>query len=137
MNEMEKKKKILIIDDEKSIRFIVENTFKKEFEVVSISDGKAALEYLNSGNLPDLIICDIQMPEIDGFELIKKVRASGFFEDIPLIMLSGNEESKDRIKCFDLGADDYIIKPFNPAELLARVRRRMNAREAYLKRGGI
>jgi len=131
------KKKILIIDDEKSIRLILEATFKELFEVISLDDGEKALNYLQSGNLPDLIICDIQMPNIDGFQFIEKIRNSGFFEDIPLIMLSGSEESKDRIKCFELGADDYILKPFNPKELMARVSRRLAAREVYLKRGGI
>ena len=131
------KKKILIIDDEKSIRLILEATFKDLFEVISLDDGEKALNYLQSGNLPDLIICDIQMPNIDGFQFIEKIRNSGFFEDIPLIMLSGSEESKDRIKCFELGADDYILKPFNPKELMARVSRRLAAREVYLKRGGI
>ena len=129
-------KKILAIDDEKSIRFIIENTFNKEFDITTMSNGKVALYWMQSGNLPDLIICDIEMPVMDGFEFVRKVRSSGFFDDIPLIMLSGKEESKDKIKCFEIGADDYIIKPFNPKEIIARIKRRLQSRDIYLERRG-
>jgi DNA-binding response OmpR family regulator len=129
-------KKILAIDDEKSIRFIIENTFNKDFDIVTMSNGKEALYWMQAGNIPDLIICDIEMPVMDGFEFIKKIRSSGFFDDIPLIMLSGKEESKDKIKCFEMGADDYIIKPFNPKELIARIKRRLQSRDIYLERRG-
>ncbi len=129
-------KKILAIDDEKSIRFIIENTFNKDFQITTMSNGKEALYWMQSGNLPDLIICDIEMPVMDGFEFIKKVRSSGFFDDIPLMMLSGKEESKDKIKCFEMGADDYVIKPFNPKEIIARIKRRLQSRDIYLERRG-
>ncbi len=129
-------KKILAIDDEKSIRFIIENTFNKDFEIKTMSNGKEALYWMQSGNLPDLIICDIEMPVMDGFDFIKNVRSSGFFDDIPLIMLSGKEESKDKIRCFEMGADDYVIKPFNPKEIIARIKRRLQSRDIYLERRG-
>ncbi len=129
-------KKILAIDDEKSIRFIIENTFNKDFEIKTMSNGKEALYWMQSGNLPDLIICDIEMPVMDGFDFIRNVRSSGFFDDIPLIMLSGKEESKDKIKCFEMGADDYVIKPFNPKEIIARIKRRLQSRDIYLERRG-
>lgn len=130
------KKKILAIDDEKSIRFIIENTFNKDFEVTSISNGMDALFYLQTGNLPDVIICDVEMPVLNGFEFIRKIRESGFFNEIPLIMLSGKEESADKIKCFEMGADDYVLKPFNPKELIARIKRRLEFKELYSQRRG-
>ncbi len=130
------KKKILAIDDEKSIRFIIENTFNKDFDVTSISNGMDALFYLQSGNMPDLIICDVEMPVLNGFEFIKRIRESGFFDEIPLIMLSGKEESADKIKCFEMGADDYVLKPFNPKELIARIKRRLEFRDLYTQRRG-
>ncbi len=130
------KKKILAIDDEKSIRFIIENTFNKDFEVTTMSNGMDALFYLQSGNLPDVIICDVEMPVLNGFEFIRRIRESGFFEDIPLIMLSGKEESADKIKCFEMGADDYVLKPFNPKELIVRIKRRMESKELYSIRRG-
>jgi two-component system chemotaxis response regulator CheY len=130
------KKKILAIDDEKSIRFIIENTFNKDFEVTTMSNGMDALFYLQSGNLPDVIICDVEMPVMNGFEFIRRIRESGFFEDIPLIMLSGKEESADKIKCFEMGADDYVLKPFNPKELIVRIKRRTESKELYKQRIG-
>ncbi|MFH1161095.1 MAG: response regulator transcription factor [bacterium] len=125
------KKKILAIDDEKSIRFIIENTFNKDFDVVTMTNGMDALFYLQSGNLPDVIICDLEMPVLNGIEFVKRIRESGFFEEIPLIMLSGKEESADKIKCFEMGADDYVLKPFNPRELLVRIKRRLESKELY------
>ncbi len=130
------KKKIFAIDDEQSIRFIIENTFKKDFEIDTFLNGEQALASMQTGAIPDLIICDIEMPIMNGFEFIKQVRASGFFDDIPLLMLSGKESSDDRIKCFESGADDYIIKPFNPKELLARVKRRLKSIDLYAMRKG-
>ena len=135
--ELIMKKKIFAIDDEHSIRFIIENTFKKDFEVVSFQNGELALKSMQTGAIPDLIICDIEMPVMDGFDFIKQVRASGFFDDIPLLMLSGKESSEDRIRCFESGADDYIIKPFNPKELLARVTRRLASIDLYVMRKGL
>ncbi|MEI6887706.1 MAG: response regulator transcription factor [Bacteroidales bacterium] len=125
------KRKILAIDDEKSIRFIIENTFNKEFEVTTLSNGMDALYYIQSGNLPDVIICDVEMPVMNGFEFIKRIRESGFFDEIPLIMLSGKEESADKIKCFEMGADDYVVKPFNPRELIVRIKRRIETSVAF------
>jgi DNA-binding response OmpR family regulator len=130
------KKKILAIDDEKSIRFIIENTFNKDFEVTSIGNGMDALFYLQTGNLPDVIICDVEMPVLNGFEFIRRIRESGFFDEIPLIMLSGKEESADKIKCVEMGADDYVLKPFNPKELIARIKRRLEFKELYSQRRG-
>lgn len=125
------KRKILAIDDEKSIRFIIENTFNKEFEVITLSNGMDALYYIQSGNLPDVIICDVEMPVMNGFEFIKRIRESGFFDEIPLIMLSGKEESADKIRCFEMGADDYVVKPFNPRELIVRIKRRIETSSAF------
>jgi len=127
------KKKILAIDDEKSIRFIIENTFNKDFDITTLSNGMDALFYLQSGNLPDVIICDVEMPVLNGFDFIKRIRECGFFDDVLLIMLSGKEESADKIRCFEMGADDYVLKPFNPRELIARIKRRLESRDIYLQ----
>jgi DNA-binding response OmpR family regulator len=132
----ETRKKILVVDDEKSIRLIIESTFRNDFTVIPLSNGEEALALLDDGIIPDLIICDLVMPKMDGFKFTHILRSSGFFDDIPLIILSGSEESKDRIRCFELGADDFLLKPFNPKELLARVNRRLIAREKYMQRSG-
>ncbi len=115
------KKKILIIDDELSIRMLLENFLKKDYQVITKNDGLDGLKWMEEGNIPDLIVADIQMPNLDGYEFIKNVRASGYFKDIPLIMLSGIESSSEKVKCLKLGANDYIVKPFNPEELSIRI----------------
>ncbi len=115
------KKTLLALDDEMSILKILDFYFNKSYNVVAKQNGKEALEWMQQGVIPDVIIADVNMPEINGLEFIRQIRASGFFKDVPLIMLSGNEGSSDKIKCLRAGADDYLIKPFNPEELEARI----------------
>jgi DNA-binding response OmpR family regulator len=115
------KKTILVIDDELSIRLLLDNFLSKTFNVITKNDGFEGLNFLEEGNLPDLIVADIQMPNLDGYDFLTKIRASGFFKHIPVIMLSGIESSKERVKCLMLGADDYLVKPFNPEELAIRI----------------
>ena len=110
------KKRILIVDDEINIGMLLENFLSDEYDVVFMNNSIEAQDWLE-GNLPDLIICDIQMPYIDGFEFLVKVRERGFTSHTPVIMLSAKSESKERIKCYKLGAQDYLTKPFNPEEL--------------------
>ena len=110
------KHKILVIDDEKSIRILLDNFLSKEYEVITKSDGSEGLDWLE-GNIPDLIICDIQMPNMDGYEFVERVRERGYTKHTPILMLSGAESSKERIKCYKLGAQDFLVKPFNPEEL--------------------
>lgn len=114
-------KQVLIIDDQIIMRKLLEQILKDSYEVVSLENGREALEWMYSGNIPDLVVADLNMPEIDGFEYIKRIRESGFFYDVPLIVLSGEESSVERIKCLKLGANDYLIKPFNPEELRLRI----------------
>lgn len=110
------KKKILVVDDETSICMLLKNFLSQDYEVTTIQDAVEALLWLDE-SLPDLIICDIQMTNMDGYEFLTKVRERGFTKHTPFIMLSGKAESKERIKCYRLGAQDYLTKPFNPEEL--------------------
>lgn len=110
------KSTILVIDDEENIRILLENFLSQDYNIVSKSDGMEALEWLE-GNLPDLIVCDIQMPNMDGYQFIQKVRQRGYTKHTPILMLSGTEESKERVKCYKLGAQDYLTKPFSAEEL--------------------
>jgi DNA-binding response OmpR family regulator len=119
------KDKILVVDDELSIRLLLENFLSKRYEVFSKSNGMDALEWLEL-NLPDLIICDIQMPRMDGYQFLEKVRQRGFTKHTPVIMLSGIENSQDRIKCYKLGSQDFLVKPFNPEELMELIRKNLN-----------
>jgi DNA-binding response OmpR family regulator len=110
------KKKILVVDDEQTTCVLLENFLSTDYQVVTRNSGIEALAWLEN-NLPDLIISDIQMPKMNGFEFLKEVRLIGFTKHTPVIMLSGRTESKERIKCYQLGAQDYLTKPFNPEEL--------------------
>jgi DNA-binding response OmpR family regulator len=116
-------KKILIIDDKPSISKLIVQILSKTFEVYTKEDGLQAIAWLQAGNIPDLIITDLQMPNMDGMEFIGRVKESGFFRDIPVVVLSSKDSSADRIKCLKMGAEDYLIKPFNPEELLIRIER--------------
>ncbi|MEO2506433.1 response regulator transcription factor [Clostridium paraputrificum] len=113
------KKKILIVDDEQDITHIVSIYLENnDFEIVKAESGKAALEILNNEKI-DLAILDVMMPEIDGITLCVKVREK---TNIPIIMLSAKDQDMDKVIGLTCWADDYLAKPFNPIELLARVR---------------
>jgi len=115
------KQQVLIIDDEAIMRKLLEQILKEKYQVIAMENGKEALEWMYTGNIPDLVVADLNMPEINGFEYIRRVRESGFFNDLPLIVLSGEESSAERIKSLKLGANDYLVKPFNPEELSLRI----------------
>lgn len=111
--------KILAVDDEqRMVRFIQLNLEQDGFEVVTAFNGKEALEQVRT-QLPDLILLDIMMPDINGFEVLKKIRE---VNNVPVIMLTAKGEEDDRIQGLELGADDYITKPFSPRELVSRIR---------------
>jgi len=118
------KKNILVVDDEVTSCLILENFLSDQYSVISTNSGIEALKSLET-NLPDLIISDIQMANMDGFEFLKEVRLMGYTKHTPVIMLSGKTESKERVKCYQLGAQDYLSKPFNPQELKEVVKKNL------------
>ncbi len=115
------KKKILVIDDEITIRTLLEKFLSHTYEVTAIANGEEGLNWLQSGNIPDLMIVDLEMPVLDGYAFTEQVRSSGYFQNIPIMMLSGVDSSTERVKCYQLGAHDFMIKPFNPEELLLKI----------------
>lgn len=119
-------KKILLVEDKPSISRLIVQFLSKTFDVTTKEDGLQALAWLQEGNIPNLIITDLEMPELDGFELIRRVKESGFFRDVPMVVLSSKDSSTDRIKCLKMGAEDYMVKPFNPEELQIRIERILN-----------
>ncbi len=113
------KEKILVVDDEASIRQIVETRLKLAgYEVVTAADGQEALDKALSLT-PDLIVLDIMMPRVDGFEVCREIRKTMM---TPIIMLTAKGDITDRIAALELGADDYVVKPFSPRELEARIK---------------
>jgi len=110
---------ILIVDDEARIRdFVRMNLELEHYRVIEAGDGVQALAQLRE-NLPDLIVLDVMMPEMDGFETLRAVRE---VSTVPVIMLTVRQGEQDKIHGLDLGADDYLAKPFSPRELLSRIR---------------
>lgn len=111
--------KILVVDDEEKIRAIIRKYGEFEgYEIVEAKDGMEAIRIVKNQDF-DIIILDIMMPELDGFSTCKEIRKS---KDIPVIMLSARGEEYDRIHGFELGIDDYVVKPFSPKELMMRVK---------------
>lgn len=111
--------RILVVDDEeRMVRFIRLNLEHDGFNVIEAHRGEEAIEKLRDG-LPDLMILDVMMPDIDGFEVLKIIRE---ISPIPVIMLTAKSEEDDRVRGLELGADDYITKPFSPRELVSRVK---------------
>ena len=112
--------KILLAEDEVDLNNVVTRYLKKNgYSVDSVLDGEEALDYLEYGEY-DLVILDIMMPKVDGFEVIKKLRDKGNHTSV--LMLTARYSADDKVKGLDLGADDYIVKPFDFNELLARIR---------------
>ncbi|RZL41085.1 MAG: response regulator transcription factor [Pedobacter sp.] len=114
--------KILIVEDDVFMQAILEEILSSTYSIEMRSNGMDALAFLQNGNIPDLVIADLNTPKLNGLQLIEQVKVSDFFNSVPIIILSGEESSDKRIKCLDAGADDFIVKPFNPAELEARIR---------------
>ena len=110
---------VFVIDDEQNIRDILEKYLKKEgFTVSTYQDGAEVLHALETTE-PDLLVMDIMMPNIDGLELLRRLRKDSF---IPVIVVSARDEELDRILGLELGADDYLTKPFSPRELIVRIK---------------
>lgn len=112
-------KRILVIEDEYDIRDVIASYLRVEgYDVTEAENGLKALSLFNEESF-DLVISDIMMPGIDGFEVLKAIR---LVSDVPMIMLTAKAEEVDRLKGFDTGADDYITKPFSPKEVVSRVK---------------
>lgn len=114
-----KKSRVLVVDDEpEAVKYVVANLRARGLDVVSAQDGREALKLFGETTV-DLIILDIMMPGLDGFQVCQTIRRQS---DVPIIILSARGQEKDIVRALDLGADDYLTKPFGAEEMLARVR---------------
>jgi two-component system response regulator ResD len=117
--------RVLVVDDEAIVRDVLTRYLEKEgFRVDAAEDGEVALE-LAARSRPDIVVLDLMLPKVDGFEVFRRLRGLG---DVPVVMLTAKGEEVDRVVGLELGADDYISKPFSPREVVARIR-------AVLRRG--
>jgi len=126
------KEKILIVEDEKDIVKMLDYNLKKEgFRIFSVHDGEDAIDSANKEQ-PDIIILDLMLPGIDGLEVCKSLKNSNKTASIPIIMLTAKSQESDKVVGLELGADDYVTKPFSPRELIARIKavlRRMKEKD--------
>ena len=122
--------RIMVVDDEPNIIELAKLYLEREgYQVEGVANGQDALSRLGAVN-PDLIVLDLMLPDIDGFEVCRQVRAKS---NVPILMLTARKEDVDKIVGLELGADDYLTKPFNPRELVARVRAIMRRYQTGLK----
>lgn len=117
-NEFERRRILVVDDEERMVRFIRLNLEHDGFLVLEAFNGRQALEKMRD-ETPDLILLDVMMPDIDGFEVLKMIRE---ISNVPVIMLTAKGEEDDRVRGLELGADDYITKPFSPREMISRVK---------------
>lgn len=132
-----KKPKILIVDDSKPILCLLEVVLGKKFDVFAANDGFSAMNWLMDGNKPDLIISDLQMPNIDGVELITYLSGNDYYNEVPVLVLSGANESEVTEKYGKLQIAGYVSKPFDPAELIEMIERTLGKKEIIYNANGI
>ena len=131
---MDQKKTIMVVDDMSQIRNILRFNLKKDgHNVILANNGEKALEYASGENPPDLIILDIMMPKMDGYEVIRKLRASDNARHIPVIFLSAKAQKKDIVKGLEAGANDYIVKPFKFVDLHKKIEGLLGLQSGYLR----
>lgn len=117
------KKKVLVIDDKEAIGKLIALCLGSDYECQYFNNVLAGINWLQSGNKIDLILSDYTMPELNGYEFLVMLKQNEFLKDIPVVFLSGEEHSSTRIKLLECGAEDFILKPFNPLELKIRIKK--------------
>lgn len=119
---------LLIVEDDPHMAYLLGYLAEKErFVVETIADGRQAMARIETGPPPDLVLLDVMLPYTDGFELLEKLRANAKWQQVPVIILTSRTREHDAVRALSLGADDYLNKPFSPAELIARIRRRLRS----------
>lgn len=121
----EKKTRILVADDDGNVVNIIRDSLEPEqFEILEAANGKEALGMVFAGG-PDIVVLDIMMPDMDGYRVCEELKEHEDTKDMPIIILSAKTSVEDKLKAMELGIDDYIVKPFDPRELKARIKMRL------------
>ena len=119
----------LIVDDDEDILYLLRLLLLRDgFIVNTASNGRDARDFIDSSKPTDIVITDLMLPYVSGFELITHMREHPEWKDVPVIVLSGKVTERDAVQALDLGANDYVTKPYSPLELSARVKRHLNLR---------
>jgi DNA-binding response OmpR family regulator len=115
---------VLVVEDDVHIAHVLTFMLERQgYQVTHVADGRAATEHVLGHPAPDLVLLDVMLPYVDGFEIIALIRAQAGWQETPVLMLTAKNTERDTMRALDAGADDFIIKPFQPQELLARLRR--------------
>jgi DNA-binding response OmpR family regulator len=121
---MIEKPRVLVVEDDVHIAQVLTFMLERQgYRVIYAEDGRAAVQYIVSSPVPDLVLLDVMLPFVDGFEVLNLLRAREGWETVPVLMLTAKSSEQDTVRALDAGANDFIIKPFQPLELLARLRR--------------
>jgi DNA-binding response OmpR family regulator len=124
--EQQRKVPILVVEDEKDIQTILEFVLGREgHDVIIAENGKVAKDIVDNREPVDLVLLDIMLPYFDGFEIITHIRSKEEWKSVPIIMLTSRSSEKDIVRALELGANDYVTKPFNIKELMARIKRNL------------
>jgi DNA-binding response OmpR family regulator len=123
-NEEQGLETAVVVEDDQIIVTLLEHLLKRRgFDVRIAMDGRQAMDFIDTLPAPALVLLDVMLPYLDGFELIKKIREHATWNQVPIIMLTAKSQEQNIVRALDYGANDYLIKPFRPEELLARIRR--------------
>lgn len=115
---------VMVVEDDNIVSTMLKHLLERRgYQIEIASDGRRAAEMIDSEVPPALILLDVMLPFVDGFELIRQIRRNGAWEKVPIIMLTAKTREEDIVRALESGADDYIVKPFQPQELIARVKR--------------
>lgn len=121
---MNAKPTVLVVEDDVHIAQVLTFMLERQgYRVVYAGDGRAAVQQIVSSPVPDLVLLDVMLPFVDGFEVLALIRAREGWQTVPVLMLTAKNGEQDTVRALDAGANDFIIKPFQPLELLARLRR--------------
>ncbi|RME96570.1 MAG: response regulator [Bacteroidetes bacterium] len=115
------KQQLLVVDDSEMMRSFLAHYFGKHYLVHTVGHASQAWQWLDDGHFPSVILLDLRLPQISGYELLCQLKSSVLFNEIPVIMLSSVNKSQERVRCLQAGAADYVLKPFNPKELELRL----------------
>lgn len=124
------KKAVLIVEDSTPFRTLMGSMLSREYDVVSARNGLEAMMWLRSGLIPDVIVTDVQMPELDGAQFITNLRCSGLLQNIPVVVVSGSCEEFELEEIRKMGAQDILVKPFKPTQLHNTINRLTRPTEA-------
>lgn len=115
---------VLVVEDDDHIAHLLKFMLERgQYRVHQVRDGRAAKAFIETEKVPNVVLLDVMLPYFDGFELVRLLRAQPGWQQVPVIMLTAKTQEQDIVRALDAGANDYIVKPFQPNELLARLRR--------------